>query len=190
MKTCSSAVCTNSHILFVTTPWFQVIFPKWPFFYTFCPWTRTQHTALLFFQNSPIHKYWHAVFKPTLRNMRSHVIFVRSFFFMFPLSFFCSSSWSRTDYVHTDVLCHWQNQWHADVDNVQHMSGKQKKTKAWKMEILGGWLSEWDQTRCSCAWKWDPSLFLEQQDACTNSVFCHMDNPTISQRARLFEYNM
>lgn len=187
MKTCSFAVCLYKfphfvyHHSMISSHIPQI--PLLPDPSPMNPNTTYNIFFFFFFQNSPIHKHWHAFFQTHIEK-HDHVIFVRVFFmFSSGFFFFCSFSWSRTDYVHTDVICRWQNQWHADMDNAQHMSGEQRKIKAWKMEILGGWPTDWDrdQTSCSCAWKWDPSLFLEQQDACTNSVFCHRQPDYIAE---------
>lgn len=100
-------------------------------------------------------------------------VFCPCFFLIFS-SVFCSFSSSRTDYVHTDVICHWQIQWDADMEQctVCECETEKNNIKDSDTERMKKWdrkKKHWPNDLLLCL-KWNPSLFLEQQDACTNSV--------------------
>lgn len=168
-----------------------------PVLWTLYPWTWTQHTMFAFFfffvQNPPIHKHQRAFFS------NPHWETCPCCFFSFFLSIFDVSScfffvlfldW-RTDYVHTHVICHWQTRWHADMKRCTACEWRNRRRGKESLEDgdtegMNKWMRQRPNELLLCLSR---PLFLEQQDACTNSVFWQTDNLTTSQRARLFEYN-
>ena len=147
IKTCSLAVClsvqmpiffffSSHHHSMIT----RVILPL--HLDPFHPEIWTQHTMFacffffFLFSFFKIHPYTNidVLFSNPHWETWQCVIFLSVFcFFLFFFLcfhlFFCSFSSSRTDYVHTDVICHWQTQWDADIERRTRCERETEKIK-------------------------------------------------------------
>lgn len=173
----------NTHIPVLQ---FSLIILIFLFIWTIYPQNlNTKECSFFFFQNTPTQTCFFFFSNPTLTNMTGC-----SFFLVHNFIFFFSSS--TTDYVHTDVVGHWNTQltqnsvWVTknkinlivikDIKSVKTWQ-RQSKKKSWQNDLL-------------LCLKWNPSLFSDQEAACTNDAFFNTDDPNTPRRGRLLEYDM